>query len=160
MSQEADIINLFVNRDLNYDLSLSNVQDISNTIISYEIISENKNRDNGENICNIVNNKIIALNEGVCDFIAKTTTTNLFNASVSKTKRVIVRKNNQLPLILGSQEPTYFESSVEYNLGGGSTTNPIILSCTSPNCLLEGNKITFMSTGKFTITALKEGNFM
>lgn len=160
MSQEADIINLFVNRDLNYDLSLSNVQDISNTTITYEIVSENKNRDNGENICNIVNNKIVALNEGICDFIAKTTTTNLFNASVSKTKRVIVRKNNQLPLILGSQQPTYFESSVEYNLGGGSTTNPIIMSCTSPNCLLDGNKVTFMSTGRFTITALKEGNFM
>lgn len=160
MSQEADIINLFVNRDLNYDLSLSNVQDISNTIITYEIISDNKNRDNGENVCNIVNNKIIALNEGICDIVAKTTTTNLFNASISKTKRVIVKKNNQLPLILGSQQPTYFESSVEYNLGGGSTTSPIILSCTSPNCLLEGNKITFMSTGKFTITALKEGDFM
>jgi hypothetical protein len=161
MSEEVEIINLYVNRTIGYDLILNNVQDSDHTQISYEIVSENKYKNTGEPICSIVENKLITFNEGTCDIIGKTTTTSLFNATESKKQRIIIRKNDQSPLQLYSFPIIYYLDTVEFNVMGGSIdNNPIIYSSNSENCVIVNNKITFNAAGIISITARKEGNFM
>lgn len=161
MSEEVEIINLYVNRTVGYDLILNNVQDSDHTKISYEILSENKYKNTGEPICTIIDNKLIAFNEGTCDIIAHTNATSLFNAAESRKQRIIINKNNQSPLQLYSFPIINYLDTIEFNVVGGSIdSNPIIYSTNSENCVIENNKITFNAAGIVSITARKEGNFL
>ena len=93
MSENLDIINLYVNRNYIYDLSLSNVMDISNTNITFSIKSNNKYKTTNEQICKLDGNKLIPYNEGICDILATTTETELYTPGTSTIKRIIISKN-------------------------------------------------------------------
>ena len=132
MSEEIEIINLYVNRNASYSLNLNNVQDISNTRINFSILSNNLYLDTGEPIIKLNNNILIPWNEGICDIRGITDPTNLYNQGLSNKKRIIISKNNQIPFTLNSLNPIYFLDTVNFQLQGGSIdSNPIILTCNS-----------------------------
>jgi hypothetical protein len=161
MSGNLDVINLYVNRNYIYDLSLSNVMDISRTNITYSIISRNKYENTNEPICQLKNNQLIPYNEGICEILANTTETELYTSGISKTKRIIVSKNNQTPLVLKNIEPMYFNSNIKLDISGGSIDNNlIILSCDSLSCIINNNFVTFSNAGTYNVRAIKYGNYM
>ena len=161
MLENIEVINLFVNRDFIYDLSLNNVLDTSRTSVNFTITSNNNYGTTNEPICKLTNNKLIAFNEGICDILGSTSETELYNKSTSKIKRIIVSKNNQKPLILNNTEPMYFNELIKLDITGGSIiNNPIILSCDSSSCIINNNILTFTNIGTYNIKAIKYGNYM
>jgi hypothetical protein len=160
MSEDIEVLNLFVNRNFIYDLSLNNVLDSNNTSLNFSITTNNKYGTTNEPICQLDGNKLIAYNEGICDILGSTTETDLYNKGKSKVKRIIVSKNNQKPLILNNKGPIYFNETIKIDITGGSIANPIILSCDSSSCIINQNKLKFTNTGTYNVKAIKYGNFM
>ena len=161
MSEDIQVINLFVNRNSVYNLSLDNVLDIDNTNISFSIITNNNYGTTNESICQLNGKQLIAYNEGICDILGSTSETEFYNKGKSKIKRIVISKNNQTPLVLLNQEPMYFNDIIKLDILGGSiTNNPIILSCDSSSCIIRNNEVTFTNIGTYNVKATKYGNYM
>ena len=162
MSEDIEVINLYVNRNYIYDLSLNNISDSPHPInITFNVISSNKYAGTNEPICKFDNNKLIPYNEGVCDLIASTSETELYNKGKSKVKRLVIKKNDQIPLSVGSMDNVYFNNPSTLNLIGGSIPEyPIIYTCDASACIINNAQLTFTNVGKYSIKATKLGNFM
>ena len=161
MSEDIEVINLYVNRNYIYDLSLNNVSDSPHTSITFNVISTNKYGSTNEPICKFDNHKLIPYNEGICDLLATTSETQLYNKGKSKVKRLIIKKNDQIPLTIGSMDNFYFNNPTTLNLVGGSIPEyPIIYTCDASACIINNDKVTFTNVGNYSIKAIKLGNFM
>jgi len=126
MSTGIEIENYFVDRGSSFLLNLSNVQDISNTTIVYQIDKSYDTsgnpvttyKDTGEPICILDPSGSVTLyNEGICDIKSFTTETNLYNIGNSTIKRLIISKQKQNALILDNTY-NYSLSSTTKNTTG------------------------------------------
>ena len=161
MSEDIEVINLYVNRNYIYDLSLNNVSDSSRTSITFSVISSNKYKSTNEPICKFQDYKLIPYNEGICDLLASTSETQLYNKGKSKVKRLIITKNEQIPLVVGSMNNIYYNNPTTLNLIGGSIPDyPIIYTCDASACIINNDQLTFTNVGNYSIKATKLGNFM
>jgi len=143
--------NMLVNRDFSFPVVIDNLQE--SPIITY-IISD-------DTICNILNNKIYAINEGVCTIYATTSETTNYSSTNTNTITITVNKNVQSNISILKPNDLFYQSSIDLITVGGSTDSVPIYSSEDTNvCTIMNNTVIALSAKTCKIDVIKPGNFM
>ena len=146
-----DTNTLFINPYKKHDIILLNIKE--NVKYNYYL--------SNNNVCYIVNDKLIVNNLGKCDIYFETTESDNYLSTKSNTITIISVKNNQIKFII-NQLPSIlnYKSSIKLYIDGGSTDSNIVLEPDNNNCQIINDKIIGLKCGTTKINIFKSGNFM
>lgn len=148
---------LTVDRNTNYKVILNNIQDNAQYKLS---ITSNYSIDPNTPVIKInSDNTITPYSSGVCLLVAKINSTNNYNTSNTIPLIITVNKKEQESMINGLIPPLYYNSTVNIDISGSTTSNKIYLtSNTLENCTVSEYTLIGKKAGKCQITATKPGN--
>jgi len=138
-----------INVDDIYDLNVLNV--IDNAKVIFRIISEFNSKNS--TVCIIDNNKLIAINEGICYINATISETDNYNEYNTNKIMITVIKKEQAPLKLADTINVKFNDSVKID-----KTNDISYVSNNNNIKIINNVLIGINSGTSIITASKQGN--
>jgi hypothetical protein len=143
-----------LNVDRNKAFNLSVGQFFENPAVTY--IATNSDSP----ICKIVGNKLTAYNAGTCQVTGVLSETNNYLETQTVPIVITVNRNQQNDLIYQGDSSLVFGNKLSLNVNGGSTTNDLVYTTTTPdNCTLTNiNTVKPKQAGICTVTALRPGD--
>jgi hypothetical protein len=147
-----NIYALTVDRNKTFNLSVG--QFFENPAVTY--IATNSDSP----ICKIVGNKLTPYNAGTCEVTGFLSETANYLESRTKSIQITVNKNQQNDLFYQGNSSLVFGDKLLLNVTGGSTTNDLLYTTTTPdNCKLTNlNTVKPLQAGTCTVTALRPGD--
>jgi hypothetical protein len=147
-----EIYKLNVDRNKAFNLSVG--QFFENPAVTY--VATNSDSP----ICKIVGNKLTAYNAGTCQVTGVLSETTNYLESITVPIVITVNRNQQNDLIYQGNSSLVFGNKLSLNVNGGSTTNDLVYTTTTPdNCTLTNiNTVRPKQAGICTVTALRPGD--
>jgi hypothetical protein len=157
---------------LKQNIRLLNINDLDQLIVNEEVylnvdnIQENANinyiinqKDASNNsICYINNNKLSALNPGICSIQAVTNETNNYLSTKSNIINITIIKKEQALLTSLNINKINYGESINLQMIGGDTDADIEYTTSNSNCRIESSLLIGVYTGSCVIYAVKKGD--
>ena len=143
-----------LNIDRNKTFNLSVGQFFENPTVIY--IATNSDSP----ICKIIGSKLIAYNAGTCQVTGVLTETKNYLESTTLPILITVNRNQQNELFYKGNSSLVFGDRLLLNVNGGSTTNDLVYTTTTPdNCnFININTVKPIQAGTCSVTTLRPGD--
>jgi uncharacterized protein YhfF len=140
---------IYVDNTVGYYIKVSNI--FENPKINYKLV------DNHNNCCNIVDNKIYAVNEGYFILNAKISETYNYLETTTSNIKVTVLKQDQREINVDQITNINYNESVMLNTEGGSSTSDFNYDISGQSCVIINGLLIGKKAGTSRITISKKG---
>ena len=146
-----------VDPEVEINLSVLNSNDNPNII--YKIVSFVPTKSNIASVIQIIDNKLVALNEGTVIIKAICLETFNYLETVTPEFTIIVNLKSAINYFIDTLPNLYYNSSIYLTISGSYDPNIYEIKSKSPNIKVDTNKLTGLEAGIYVITITKLATF-